>query len=285
MQRWAADDGKVNEYRRPHDNLVIKQKFPAATGYMIELYANRNKTEPAERQALELLFMQKVDDQAANALAYLEEHGHKPNDAELRSAWSRFLMSLLHRSPERVKYLTEKIGTFEDEELNIELKDKYAALRRPDEPPTYEEWLEAHDPLGPDLLVRLLRMLIDSDTVGNTLNAMRWGVREVDHPCFGFLTGDLPLMMSNGLGHPHSFIALAISPERLFFASPDQAIINRFKAISANALQRAVNNACARQSQHVIVAHDDGQTAFIDKRLRRDQLHAGASGWPSWDVP
>jgi hypothetical protein len=285
VQRWAAEDGKVTEYRRPHDNLVIKQKHPAATGYMIELYANRNKTEPAERQALELVFMQKVDDQAANALAYLEEHRQKPNDPELRSGWSRFLMSLLHRSPERVKYLMETIENYENDELNKELKKKYGELRKPDDPATYEEWLEGQGPLALDLLVKLLRMLIDSERVGNNLNAMRWCVHDVEHSQFGFLTGDLPLMMSNGLGHEHSFIALAISPERLFVASHNQAIINRFKSRSANVLQRALNNACARQSQHVIIAQDDWQTAFVSKRLCQERLQAGPSGWPDWDVP
>lgn len=285
VQRWAAEDGKVTEYRRPHDKLVTKQKHPAATGYKVELYANQNKTDPAERQALELNFMQKVDDQAANALAYLEAHGNKPKDPLLRSAWSRYLMSLLHRSPERVSYLTKRIETFDDKQLNEELKEKYAAIRQPDNPATYEEWLEAHDSLTPDLRVQLIRDLIDSEAVGNNLNEMRWCVHNVDHSHFGFLTGDLPLMMSEGLGPTRSFIVLAISPERLFIASHDQAIIDRFRSRSANALQRVVNNACARQSQHVIIAHDDAQSAFVDKRLRKKQLPAGASGWPAWDVP
>src|SRR4051812_43422365 len=109
MQRWANDQGNVTEYRRPHKDLVVKQRHPAATGYMFELYSNKNKADPVERQALELVFMQKVDALAAEALAYLEAEGSKPKDADLQSAWSRFLMSLMHRSPERVQYIVDKV--------------------------------------------------------------------------------------------------------------------------------------------------------------------------------
>jgi len=285
LQRWANGDGNVTEYRRPHDKLVTKQKHPAATAYMVELYANHNKTDPVERQALELLFMQKVDDVAADALSYLEEHGGKPEDFQLRSAWSRFLMSLLHRSPERVRYLTERIEEFEDEQLNEECRQRYAELRKEEDPATFEEWLKTQDPIGPELRVLLLGKLIDSENVGNILNAMRWCVHRAEHGHFGFLTGDLPLMMSNGLGHGQSFLALAISPESLFVASPNQEIIDRFKSKTGNALQRAVNDACARQSKHVIIAKDERQTAFVEKRLRRERVPVGPGGWPSWEVP
>lgn len=285
IQRWASDDGTVTEFRRPHEKLVAKQKHPRATGFMIELYANRNKADPVERQALELIFMQKVDDQAADAFAYLEEHGQKPDDKLLRSAWSRFLMSLLHRSPERVEYLIRRIETFEDKQLNEFLKKKYQELRKPDEPENYEEWLEMKKPLGPDMLMVLMPKLIDSENVGNTLNSMRWCVHTVKHAPFGFVTGDLPLMMSDGLGHERSFLALAISPDRLFIASHDQAIIDRFKSRSAYELPRAVNNATARQSQHVVIAQGDAQTDFVDRRLCRENLPAGPSGWPAWKVP
>lgn len=285
MQRWASDDGRVTEFRRPYRDLAIKKKYPAATGYMVELYANRNKADPIERQALELIFMQKVDDQAANALAFLEEHGKKPNEPELTSAWSRFLMSLLHRSPERVNYLIRRIEEFEDKTLNDQLKEKYPVLRQPGDPATFEEWLDKQGPIGPDLLVQLLRMLIDSDNVGNLLNTMRWCVHKVEHTHFSFLTGDLPLMMSNVLGHEHAYLALAIGPDRLFVASRNQDIIDRFKSRPGNVLQRALNNACARQSQHILIAQDEAQTAFVEKRLLRDRLPVGPFGWPAWNVP
>lgn len=170
MQRWVDGEGFVTEYRRPRDGLVVKRKHPSATGYVDDLYANESKADPIERQALELLFMQKVDDEAAVALAYLEEQGAKPSDPAIRDAWSRFLMSFMHRSPERVKYLTARVKRYEEETLNPDVRAKYASLRGPDDPPDFESWLKKHGPLAPDLRVGLLKLLIDSERIGGTLN-------------------------------------------------------------------------------------------------------------------
>jgi hypothetical protein len=285
MQRWADAKGNVTEYRRPHKELVVKKKHPAATGYLIELYANTNKDDPIERQALELVFMQKVDALAAEALAHLEAEGTKPNETELQSAWSRFLMSLMHRSPERVKYLVDKAREYEEGTLNPELKEKYDSLRGPDDPFTFEEWLKAQGSITSDLTVRLIRMLIDSQNIGPVLNSMRWTVHHADG-AFGFLTGDLPILISDGLGHNRAFVMLPIAPSRLFIAARDAEVIKSFTTQSANALQRAVNDACVRQSRHVIVAHRESQTAFVDRRfLRREPLAINRAGLATWKAP
>lgn len=285
MQRWADAQGNVTEYRRPRDKLVVKQKHPAATGYIPELYSNKNKEDPVERQALELVFMQKVDALAAEALAYLEAKGSKPNENEMRSAWSRFLMSLMHRSPERVKYIVDKVHEYEEGTLNPELKEKYEALRGPDDPPTFEEWLEAKGPATPDIVVELIRMLIDSENIGPVLNTMRWTVHEADG-AFGFLTGDMPILISSGLGHKRAFVALAIGPSRLFIAAHDPEVIKSFTKQSANALQRGFNDACVCQSRHVIVADTDSQAAFVERRFLRDlPLSIGDAGLATWKAP
>lgn len=285
LQRWANVAGRVTEYRRPFDRLVSKQRHPAATGYMIELYANKNKVDPVERQALELVFMQQVDALAADALAYLEANGTMPKNGPLRSAWSRFLMSLMHRSPERVSYLISKVREWEEGELNPELKHKYGALRGVGDPPTFEEWLQVNGPAAPALLVKLLRMLIDSENIGPVLNNMRWALHEADG-AFGLMTGDMPILVSNGLGQRDGFVMLAIGPSRLFIAAHDLEVIKSFTSQSANALQRGLNDACVRQSRHVIVADGDNQAAFVDRRFLRDlPLSIGSAGLATWAVP
>jgi hypothetical protein len=285
MQRWADAEGNVTEYRRPREDLVVKKRHPAATGYMFELYSDQTKDDPVERQALELVFMQKVDTLAADALAHLEADGTKPKEPELQSAWSRFLMSLMHRSPERVKYFVERVREYEEGTLNPDLKEKYDQLRGPDDPPTFEEWLKAKGPVTSELTVKLIRMLIDSANIGPVLNSMRWTVHQADG-AFGFLTGDLPIMISDGLGHDRAFVMLPIGPSSLFIAARDAKVIQSFTTQSANALQRGINDACVRQSRHVIVAHRDSQTAFVDRRfLRGEPLAINRAGLATWKSP
>jgi hypothetical protein len=285
MERWVNSDGKVTEYRRPRDKLVCKTKYPAETGYMVDLYANESKIDPVERQALELVFMQKVDSAAADTLTYIEEHHTKPADPRMRDAWSRFLLSLLHRSPERVRYLTAKAKQYEEGTLNPHLQEKYHALRRPSDPEDYQDWLAEQGPLTPDLRVRLLELLIDSQRIGSTFNAMHWSVYTLANPRFGFLTGDHPVMISNGLGHARGFALLAVSPSRLFIAAHDRKVINAFLTQRPNGLEQAVNDACTRQSQHIIIAQDDAQRTFIEKRFLKMTAPVGPSGFVTWNSP
>lgn len=285
MRRWADAEGSVTEYRRPREKLVRKRKYPGQTGYIIDLYANENKTDPVERQALELTFMQQVDDGAADALAHIEERCAKPSDPALRDAWSRFLMSLMHRSPERVKYLTAKVKEYEDGTLNPNLQANYQALRTSSDPPRFQDWLAEQGPLTPDLRVRLLKLLIDSKRIGDTLNAMQWSVYTLKSPRFGFLTGDTPIMVSNGIGHRRGFALLAISPSRFFIAAHDAKVIQAFETQRPNGLEQALNDSCTRQSHHVIIAHDDAQTEFVDKRFLKQTAPAGPNGLVTWNSP
>lgn len=160
MQRWANSENLVTEYRRPYGQLVAKSKHPNQTGYLHELYANENRVDPVERQALEMVFMQKVDSRAAEALIYLDDKKKKPDDPILRDAWSRFLMSLMHRSPERVKYLTEMVIKYEEGTLDPGLHEKYLEIRAVDDPETYDDWLAEQGSITADLRVRLLEMII-----------------------------------------------------------------------------------------------------------------------------
>ena len=285
MDRWADAGGKVIEYRRPRETLVMKQRHPAQTGYIRELYSNESKSDPIERQALEMVFMQKVDDRAADALAYIERNPKSRMDPILRNAWSRFLMSLMHRSPERVKFLTAKVKEYESKTLNPDLEKKYTSLRGPNDPPTFKEWLAEQGPLAPDLRVRLLKLLIDSPRIGAALVTMNWKLVTLENPRFGFLTGDQPLMMSNGVGHMRGFVLLAISPTHLFLAARNLKVADAFTTQRPNALERALNDAVLRQSHHVVIARDDGQREFIDKRFLKLTAPVGENGYYTWKSP
>src|SRR5438045_2699476 len=48
MRRWIDTEGKLTEYRRPRDKLIVKRKRPAETGYVVDLYANESKSDPVE---------------------------------------------------------------------------------------------------------------------------------------------------------------------------------------------------------------------------------------------
>lgn len=285
MRRWADVEGKVIEYRRPRNDLVHKKKDPAQTGYVNELYSNTNESDPVKRQALEMVFMQQVDSQAAHALVHIEQYGTKPNDAKLRDAWSRFLMSMVHRTPERIKYFTTMIEYYEVRTLNPELRDKYPPICGPDDPENFEDWLALAGPITPELGVNLLKLIIDSSLIGDTLNTMIWSVYTLANPRFGFLTGDQPVMLSNGIGHPQGFVIIAISPSKLFIAAHDQNVINSFMTQRLNDLESAINDACVRQSRHIVISNNLSQMQFVDRRFLKLPVPVGPNGLSSWTSP
>ena len=56
-----------------------------------------------------------------------------------RSAWSRFVMSLVRRNPEKVASITRVIDTHIEGRL-ARLEPKYANVQRPTDPATFEEY-------------------------------------------------------------------------------------------------------------------------------------------------
>lgn len=267
LRRWAGPDGKVTEYQRPHDRVIMKRKFPSETGYEKELYSIPSETDPIKRQALESGFMATVDDLAARALQQMEGSGEMPADPELRSGWSRFLMSLIHRRPERLDYFRKRLRENDAETLTA-IQAGYDELKGPSDPPTFDEYIKGDDEaITHETLARLLRMIIDSPRIGGWLNRMHWGIATVSLPKRSFLTSDTPLMMSNGIGLSKSFVALAVGPARFFIAANQMEVIRSFTSQDGNALIRAFNDAVARQARRLVIATDDSQRRFVENRL------------------
>jgi hypothetical protein len=103
LKRWADKDGdgRLCVYSRPYDRVKVNRKHPDATGYEYDLNAIRGADAETEGH-LEGRFFLRADNDAARALDILQTGRCDLMDASVRSAWSRFLMTLLHRNPERV---------------------------------------------------------------------------------------------------------------------------------------------------------------------------------------
>jgi hypothetical protein len=70
-------------------------------GYQADLYTVSN-IDAAVATYLEKQFFLVTDDLAAKALSVIESGQWQPMDTTMRSAWTRFIISLLHRNPEQV---------------------------------------------------------------------------------------------------------------------------------------------------------------------------------------
>jgi Protein of unknown function (DUF4238) len=106
--------------------------------------------------------------------------------------------------------------------------------------------------------------------LGEHINGMDWRILNLGKPQNAILTSDRPVVMSNGIGNPDSFILVPMTPTHLFVA------VNRHRAfekigelLQSQALPKLMNNAIVTQAQKFVYGQDDSQLRFVENRLSR----------------
>jgi hypothetical protein len=116
LQPWTGSDGLLCEMRRINGRVVACRKHPNATGFERNLY--RTEGVPAgQEQHLEVNFMRPLDTAADRALKKIMSGDPKPWDNEERSAWTRYILSLIFRNPAAVRVIKDRIFDIWDEGL------------------------------------------------------------------------------------------------------------------------------------------------------------------------
>lgn len=121
-----------------------RRTSPDGTGYQVDLY-RVDGVPNAVAQDFEKRFMHLVDTDASRALEKIiaGETDNWPGD--LRSGWTRFILSLLFRNPEAVATIKGHIIEMWDQGIKA-LQADYAARRRADDPDSFEEFFAKREP-------------------------------------------------------------------------------------------------------------------------------------------
>jgi len=211
---------------------------------MDDLYSI-NEAPPDVRSYVEDQFLLRVDQIANDALQCLLKSDLDLSD-DLRSGWTRFIMSLLQRNPQKIAWLLENWKT------------------------QYECNIESSNPavVGVQRL-RMLQNVMDLPMTGDKINKMLWNVVTYEGATHHVLTSDRPVIMTNGLIKPDAHIIVPIGPERLFVAANTAELVDRLKAMPAKNLIRACNETVVWQSHTYVYADDDRQLRFVENRLGR----------------
>jgi Protein of unknown function (DUF4238) len=264
---WTGEDGRLCQFSRPHKQIVPQRKYPAQTGYVGRLYELPG-LPPKEAQQIERGFMQGLDSLAAKALVMLENDDPRiTRESKPRSGWSRFIMSLLMRSPEDVAAL--KSGIAEAWARSIpELEAKYAAKRGPTDPATLEAYLAQRDPNDVERwAMSLAPHLIDHQKIGKLLNNMRWLVRRITSDAGEFLTSDRPVVMSWTLTEQNAFLFLPISPKAVFVAVNDVETQRMVEKRDPTEQVEAINQFVAGRAVKFVYARDDSALNYVRQHM------------------
>jgi hypothetical protein len=114
LKQWAGDDGRLCEFSRPYKDVVARRIYPDATAYERGLYTF-NELSPAMSDYIEQRFLLHADNLAYAVLRNLLKGNFTGLTRDMRSGWSRFIMTLIHRTPEAI------------ERLNVRFTDDFRA--------------------------------------------------------------------------------------------------------------------------------------------------------------
>jgi hypothetical protein len=267
QKRWAVRVDKcVCVYSRPHKEIHVQRKHPRGVGFQPDLYTVPN-TDPAVASYLERQFFQATDDLASKALAVIEAgEWSEPMGTDVRSGWTRFIMSLLHRNPERIAESLQTVSRYVTI-LKPQYERRYHLKQDASSPATFEEYWQV---MLPEILdrtgIRLIQTSIDTEFAGQHFNNLLWRVLDFKSS-LTFLTGDRPIIMTNGMIGPDSHLAIPIGPRKLFIAAHTSKWADALMRDRADNAVAFVNDKIARQARRFCIGIDDSHKAFFGKRF------------------
>ncbi|CAA2108991.1 hypothetical protein MBUL_04484 (plasmid) [Methylobacterium bullatum] len=275
LKQWMAGDGRICEYQREHAGVVKpKRTHPSGTGYVRGLYDLVGIEDANIRDAFEREFLKPVDTGAAEQLQDINTGRKAMNNPYKRSAWTRFLLSLLFRMP-------EDIALFKSRYVEAWMRvtpDRvkyYNRIHRPGAPKRLEDALSrmnTHD--IEHRAMNALIPLITNPRIGEHLINMRWGSLRLPNIGPTLLTSDRPVVISNGLKNEDSHVILPIGPKTIFYAVNSQSVLNFLMIRPPAEIAEALNTAVTHQAVKYVYGQWDNQLPFV-------QQHMGAKRLPS----
>jgi len=269
LKEWTQKDGRLIEFCRRHANRVVPRvTFPGGTGYMRGLYTMPS-APPHIRDVLEKRYLSVADGYAAITLRKMLDEHWVPF-GPYKVAWTRFVMSLLYRTPEGVARSMQMITKFyEDSQFSEEIRENYARMKSPGDPETPEEFVRQHGQrMSERTLVTHLMDIIESVRVKDKIMAMQWHLGHLKNQKHSLLTGDRPLVMTNGIAYERSHIVMPISPEHILIMTNSDSETRAIKALSESGdLTRRLNDRIVRQARKFVYSRDKSQVRFIEARL------------------
>jgi hypothetical protein len=260
LKRWANTDCRLCEFSRPHKLVRPRRTHPDGTGYFRGLYTLDGLASGREN-ILETAFLKSIDDAASQALAGMIEGQDFTEPLEMKTAWSRFMMSLLVRHPEALKEMKQR--------LQVNVQDAYRQTRKPNEPERFEDNQEKSrsKELG-RLHGSLLVDLVQDSKLARSWNKMVWSIVRFANLDNELLTSDRPIVM-NAFQIADAHVCLSVSTSKMFFASVRKDGHERLKAIPPALVAETMNDAVTKQAVKFVYARTDRQLRFVENRLGR----------------
>ena len=264
-KRWAGTDGKLCQIARYGERIVAKRRPPDGVGFKYDLYTVPGLA-PEFAAAMEEKFLQSRDTSAAEALRVFEEGRLADLTVKQRVGWTKFMLSLLQRNPEKVAWVGKIWGAEYDKAI-LEVRAELAA--KIDDPEAVEQSTaklpETHRDIS---IAKFLMELMDLPHVGSHIVNMQWAIIDMGQYS-RLMTSDRPLIIHKGVRNDDGFVAIAIGPSRIFFAVNSEEILTLIQRQSRKTLSARLNDSVVSQAHKYVYEENDTQIGFVANRLGR----------------
>jgi Protein of unknown function (DUF4238) len=253
------------EYSRPYRVVKPRRTHPDGTGYVRGLYAI-DGLPPDAANIVETKFLKPADGLASDALRAFIADQPLAKPGQMRTSWSRFVLSLMLRYPEAIQAMKRQLPE------NVERM--YAETKKETDPETFEEYekLQGTDEMA-RLHGKLLLDLMQDSKMGRMIFSMHWGIVTFAPRTHTFLTSDRPVI-TNIFPVGGNHLCLPIGPHKMFFACEDQKSQRLLERIEPIQVIRRMNDTIAARAYKFVYGLDDSQLRFVENRLGRKPVKA-----------
>jgi Protein of unknown function (DUF4238) len=251
---------------------VIEPRWtsPDGTGYMRGLNLIPS-LPPDQAERFETVILKKVDSRAAEALQKLLSDYRTPWDLKLRSAWTMFLLSVITRNPEAIdraiRYMQDTTSSAAEKSRKL-----YDAEKGPHDPP-FEEFVVLESKHS---ALQAILEILNNKQLGIHINKMSWTVHVLKNLRYPLMTSDRPLITTNGIGLPESYVVMPISPSAVFLAVNDPSALTGIQSLTHSEFAELVNLTVVNNAVKYVWATDESQLGFIRKHM---STNVGSDEW------
>ncbi len=253
LNRWTRG-GKLIRFTRPcgiESEIDMKSKSPSAVAYQKNLYKLTDTENSKDSQFVEMQILQKIDDKAAIAFQNLDDNSSE-SKAD-KAAIARFMLSLLHRSPSRLKSLRHK--------LSLSTKNTpYESLEGEEQ----EKVLYSNTN-------RLLVELVNSNNGMEIISSFKLFTINTEGASLKLITSDLPVTVSSDFISENSFMMMPHSPDKIIILTHKEEVIKSFASQEKDVLVRGINMAIIEQSKELIIACSSKPKRLVERLFLRTQ--------------
>ena len=265
LERWTGSKGKLIEYTKKRGKLISKPVGPKGTGFQRDLYAFPEL--PVEsQQFIEKVFWDYADRVADKAFNLHHGSNSLQWDTELTSAWSRFILGIHLRHPDAMPELRAFAKAAWDRN-GPAAQIEYQKIKTPTDPDTFAEYLTKFDPLA-EVKIRVNQIIkaFDNEQVCSVINCMKWATVDVSQGQLPLLLSDRPLEFFK-LKDQSGIVSIPISPDKIFVAVNDVAVLDSLKRAKPRDLAERMNRYVVGRARMFVWSHDASQSTFIAKHM------------------